>query len=126
MIPTETIELIAAFRAVALRHKANLSDDGVESGWEKLGYIKELRTIRRGLDGIKAIPLELINIKSDDVPELADAVSMTLNVWGVNHRRQDITAEIIRDIVDSIPVFKEAKNRWEILMGFPPTAELVE
>ncbi len=118
----QTIEVIAAIRAVSIRHKANMADDGKESTWEMLGYINERGAIKSAIEGIKDVPAELGDISSDEVPELATAVSLLLNEWGVNHRRQDITEQVILDIVDSIPVFKEAYRRWQIISNLPPTA----
>lgn len=118
----QTLEVLAAILALSIRHKANLADDGRESVWEMMGYIKERGVIKTALEGIKEVPQELSHLQSEDVPEIASAVSLILNEWGVNHRRQDITTEIIRDIVDSIPVFKEAYHRWQIIANLPSTA----
>ena len=118
----QTSELIAGILALKLRHDRNLADDGKESPFEKLGYAFELRAIKKAIEGIRLIPFELADLTPDEVPELAQAVSIVLNAWGVNHRRQDITSEIIKTIVESIPAFRNAIECWDRINAMPPTA----
>lgn len=127
MNPTQqTLEVIAAIRAISERHRAHLADDGKESFFEKLGYFNDRGVITAAIKDIGLVPSELALLTPDQYPEIATSVSVILNSWGVNHRRSEITTEVIRDIIDSIPVFKEAINRWNIIASMPPTAELVE
>lgn len=121
----QTLEVLAAILALKRRHSKNM-EDGKESWVEKIGYIFERGKINKALEGIKEVPDELLDLTANEVPEIAASVSLILNEWGFNHRQRDISNEVIRDIVDSIPVFKEAINRWNIIASLPPTAELVE
>lgn len=118
----QTLEVLAAILALSARRKDHLADDGKESPWERLGYFQDWPKVKKAWDGIKEVPAEIADMASDEVPEIARAVSLILNEWGVNHRSQDITAEVIRGIVDAIPVFKEAIRRWEIIASMPPVA----
>lgn len=118
-----TLELVAALHALSLRHKQNLADDGRESRWELIGYLHEFRPIKRALEGIKDVPAELIDLADDEVPGLVNAMSEVLRDWGVSFRQQDITAEVVRAIVDAVPVIKEVARRWEKIVNLPPTAE---
>ncbi len=118
----QTTEVLAALLALSIRHKANMADDGKESTWELIGYLGDRGLIKSAIEGIKDVPEELGDLQPEEVPELAKEVSLILNQWGVNHRTQDITAEVMRDLVDSIPAFKEAYARWQIIANLPVSA----
>lgn len=122
MTTQQTTEFIAAVLAVSIRRKANLADDGKEGTWELIGYLGDRGVIKTGIEGLSQIPAELADLKPDEVPRLAADVSLVLNVWGVNHRRQDITSEVIRAIVDAIPAFKDAYRHWLVISNMPLTA----
>lgn len=118
----ETLEALAAVYAISLRRREHLSDDGEESTWELLGYVRDWKVIRRGLENIRQVPFELLHLTHAEFEEAAGQISMILNTWGINHRRQDVTKELLRAIVDSVPVFKEAIRRWKVICNLPPTA----
>lgn len=122
----QTLEVLAALLAISIRRRANLADDGKESVWELFGYFGDRGVVRAAIEDIKNVPMEIADLESSEVPEIAEAVSLILNEWGVNHRRQDITSEVIRALVDSIPVFKEAYARWKIIENLPLSALPVE
>lgn len=119
----ETLEALAAVYAIRLQHVRNVKDDGRESGWEiATTYLDELPVLRRAIKGAGEIPAELLNIQPNDVATLAPRISSILWTWGISHRVQDITAEVLRGIVDLIPVLKEAVRRWDYIMSLPPPA----
>lgn len=121
----ETIELIAAVLAIKAQRDRNLADDGRESRWELLNYVDEIPEIKRALSGIGRVPVELAALTPESVEPLVVKISELLAAWGVQHRRQDITAELVRAVVDMIPVVRLLVRRWETIISMPPSAELV-
>lgn len=121
----ETIELIAAVLALKAQRDRNLADDGRESRWELLNYVDEIPEIKRALSGIGRVPVELAALTPESVEPLVVKISELLAAWGVQHRRQDITAELVRAVVDMIPVVRLLVRRWQTIISMPPAAELV-
>lgn len=124
----QTLEVLAAIVAISHRHREHMADDGRESGWELLGYIKDRGKIKLALEGIKEVPLELADLTADEVPEISAAVSLILNEWGVNHRNCDITSDVIKCAVRIVPHLKLVIEEFETLFSTvskrPPTATL--
>lgn len=125
MTTVNTIEALAAIRALSIRYRAAMADGKV--GWLELaGFIREAKPVRRAIENIHLIPEEAFDLTDDEVPEVSVAISETLSAWGVSHRDQDVSGDVVKALSQMLPHIKAIK---EIALGTasvihdrPPTA----
>lgn len=110
-----TTEVLAAGVALSLRTRNALADDGKISWLEGLGYLAELPKVATALKGIHEVPAELLDLDEFEKDGLADMVSETLTHWGVSHRVQDITKELMAAAVSLVGTLLTIKR-------LPPSA----
>lgn len=122
MTTLQTTELLAALHVSTARYREAMRD-GRLSWIELAGFLQDIPELRRALDGIHLVPAELADLTPEELPPLADQINVVLAAWGLTARQQDITTEVLRALVDAIPVFQEAARRWEIIVNLPPSAE---
>ena len=121
----ETHEVFAAIAAGFIRYKRALAD-GHMSYLDLLGFLHEVPAIRAALENIHLVGAELLDLKEDEVPVVAMDISVILSGWGVSHRQQDISGDVVRGLTRMIPhvqaIIREGEAVMAAIAGHPPSA----
>lgn len=113
----ETQELIAAFAVLIIKVKA--ASPGGFSLWEIVGLAREWPLVSKGLEGLKDIPAELLDLTVSETDRITEQVAVLLVELGFPHRTGDITHELVQAAVSVV-------KAWRNILALPPIPETVQ
>lgn len=117
MNTTETNELIDGLAAVGAAIHRSLADDGKVSKWEILtGILPQYPLAAKALQGIQAVPHELLNAGEAAHDLLTARISNRLVEFGITARSRDIAAEWATWLLFTLRTVQKVRN-------LPPSAE---
>lgn len=110
-------ELLAAGLAFSIRYKTDMANDGKISWLEMAGFFNDIGLDREALEGADQIPKELLALTETDLVEIVPELSAILTAWGVPHRPQDITADMIQGVVIMMPTAKLLVSQFQDMLA---------
>lgn len=111
MNTTETNELIDGLAAVGAAIHRSLADDGKVSKWEILtGILPQYPLAAKALQGIQAVPHELLNAGEAAHDLLTARISNRLVEFGITARSRDIAAEWATWLLFTLRTVQKVRN----------------
>lgn len=117
----ETDELIDGLAAVGASLCQAIEDDGRVSFAEGLGLLRNIPAVSRAIDGVSAIPAEVMNAHMDVHMHITDKIVNQLGAFRVPHLAQDIAGEVSTWLLFTLRTVVRVKE-----MLATPVAERVE